>query len=90
MIQVYHILHSCIYEWLKRYDQGGYKALESRRPPGAKLLITREMEVWLEETVLSSTPVQQGYDTSLWTRDLLDDLSHVHEEDKNPLDKVSG
>src|SRR2546429_6888750 len=32
------------------------------------------MEVWLEETVLNSTPVQQGYDTNLWTRDILAQL----------------
>jgi transposase len=37
-------------------------------------LITRETEVWLEETVLSSTPVQQGYDTNLWTRDTLAEM----------------
>src|SRR2546430_10513128 len=65
---------SCIYEWLKRYDEGGYEALESRRPPGAKPVITRQMEGWLEETVLSSTPVQHGYDTNLWTRDILAEM----------------
>src|ERR671922_2246767 len=62
---------SCIYEWLKKYDEGGYEALESRKPPGAKPVITREMEVWLEERGLNSTPVQHGYDTNLWTRDIL-------------------
>ncbi len=58
--KVVNFNRSCIYEWLKRYDEGGYEALESRRPPGAKPLITREMEGWLEETVLNSTPVQHG------------------------------
>src|ERR671914_2476204 len=47
---------------------------ESRMPPSAKPLITREMEVWLEETVLNSTPVQHGYDTNLWTRDILAEM----------------
>ena len=65
---------SCIYEWLRRYDEGGYEALESPKPPGAKPVITPEMEVWLEETVLSSTPVQHGYDTNLWTRDILAEM----------------
>jgi len=32
------------------------------------------MEGWLEETVLSSTPVQHGYDTNLWTRDILAEM----------------
>jgi transposase len=72
--KVLNFNRSCIYEWLKRYDEGGYEALGSRRPPGAKPLITREMEGWLEETVLNSTPVQHGYDTNLWTRDILAEL----------------
>src|SRR5919197_334432 len=72
--KVLNFNRSCIYEWLKRYDEGGYEALESRRPPGAKPVITREMEEWLEETVLNSTPVQHGYDTNLWTRDILAEL----------------
>jgi transposase len=32
------------------------------------------MEVWLKETGLNSTPVEQGYDTVLWTRDILAEL----------------
>jgi transposase len=72
--KVLNFNRSCIYEWLKRYDEGGYEALESRKPPGAKPLITREMEGWLEETVLNSTPVQHGYDTNLWTRDILAEM----------------
>src|ERR671917_1122378 len=47
---------------------------ESRMPPSAKPVITREVEVWLEETVLSSTPVQHGHDTNLWTRDILAEM----------------
>src|ERR687895_2268298 len=54
--------------------KGDYEALESRKPPGAKPVITPEMEGWLEETVLNSTPVQHGYDTNLWTRDILAEL----------------
>ena len=72
--KVLNFNRSCIYEWLRRYDQGGYEALESGKPPGAKPLITREMEGWLEETVLSSTPVEHGYDTNLWTRDILAEM----------------
>lgn len=65
---------SCIYEWLQRYDQGGYPALESRQPPGAAPVITPAMDVWLKHTVLTSLPVDHGYDTVLWNRDLLADL----------------
>src|SRR5207237_5202369 len=64
--KVLNFNRSCIYDWLKRYDEGGYEALESRRPPGAKPVITREREVWLEETVLSSTPAESGCDRNGW------------------------
>ncbi|HJW31249.1 MAG TPA: IS630 family transposase [Saprospiraceae bacterium] len=62
---------SCLYEWLNRYDQGGYPALESRHPPGAEPGITPAMDVWLKHTVLHSLPVEHGYDPVLWNRDLL-------------------
>ena len=65
---------SCIYEWLQRYDQGGYSALESRQPPGAAPVITSAMDRWLKHTVLTALPVEHGYDTVLWNRDLLADL----------------
>src|SRR5918999_5171427 len=32
------------------------------------------MEVWLKQTVLTHTPVDFGYDTTLWTRDMLAEL----------------
>ena len=65
---------SAIYEWLTRYDRGGYDALTSGKPPGAEPVITPEMDGWLKETVLNSTPARQGYDTVLWTRDILAEL----------------
>jgi transposase len=59
---------------LKQYDEGGYAAWESRMPPGASPLITEEMDEWLKQTVLNRTPVDFGYDTTLWTCALLADL----------------
>jgi transposase len=72
--EVFGFDRSCIYEWLKRYDQDGYKALESRHPPGADLVITQAMDVWLKNRVLNSTPLDHGYDTVLWNCRLLVDL----------------
>lgn len=65
---------SAVYEWLSRYDQGGDAALETRTAPGAEPKITPEMEGWLKEIVLTSTPQAHGYGTVLWTRDLLSEL----------------
>ena len=38
--EAYNFDRSCIYRWLKQYDEGGFDALESRMPPGAERLIT--------------------------------------------------
>lgn len=72
--QIFNFNRSCIYRWLKQYDEGGYAALESRMPPGASPLITQEIDEWLKQTVLNRTPVDFGYDTTLWTCALLADL----------------
>jgi transposase len=72
--EVFGFSRSCIYTWLTRYDWGGYEALESRQAPGAEAVITAEMDAWLEATVVKSTPVAHGYDTVLWTRDILAEL----------------
>lgn len=72
--QVFNFNRSCIYRWLKQYDDGGYTALESRMAPGASPLITQAMDEWLKQTVLNRTPVDFGYDTTLWTCAILADL----------------
>jgi transposase len=72
--QIFNFNRSCIYRWLKQYDEGGYPALESRMAPGASPLITQEMDEWLKQTVLNRTPVDFGYDTTLWTCAILADL----------------
>jgi transposase len=72
------ISRSSIYEWLKRYREGGWEALESRPAPGAPPLITPEIEEWLRQTVLEKTPQDFGYETALWTRDILAALLHKY------------
>jgi transposase len=65
---------SGIYTWLRRYSAEGQKGLETRSAPGAWPVITPPMEPWLRETVWHSTPVDHGYDTVLWTREILAEL----------------
>lgn len=74
VIQVFNMNRSCIYRWLKQYDEGGYGALESRLPPGAPLVITPDMDEWLRRTVLERTPMEFGYDTNLWDCGILVEL----------------
>ena len=43
-------------------------------PPGAKPVITGEMDTWLKQTLLQKTPVTFGYDTNVWTCAILAEL----------------
>jgi len=70
----YNFDRTCIYRWLNQYDEGGFEALESKMPPGIKPIIDEKVEKWLRVTILESTPVKFGYDTNLWTCDILKNL----------------
>jgi transposase len=68
------ISRSCIYDWLRWYRAGGEAALDTRLAPGADPVITPEMDRWLKATMLNSTPVEHGYDTELWTLNIVVEL----------------
>ena len=74
VIAILGLSRSCIYTWLRRYRAGGMKGLETQKAPGAPAVITEKMDEWLRQTVTGSTPVDHGYDTPLWTRDILAEL----------------
>ena len=65
---------SCIYDWLRRHDEAGMAGLETQTAPGAEPQVSQEMELWLRKIVLETTPEEHGYDTRLWTRDILAEL----------------
>jgi transposase len=68
---VFGISRTSIYAWLRSYRKAGYSVLETQESPGAPRVITEEMDNWLKQTVCEHTPMDFGYDTVLWTRDLL-------------------
>jgi transposase len=78
VIKIFGLSRSCIYEWLRKYREEGFTGLETQKAPGAKPVITQEMDVWLRETVLQTTPEAYGYDTRLWNRDILAELLYQH------------
>lgn len=71
---VFGISRSSVYEWLRRYHEQGEEALDSGAAPGAEPLISAEMDRWLRQAVLESTPVEYGYDTRLWSCPILVEL----------------
>ena len=72
--KIFHISRSSIYEWVNWYRDGGDEALDTRKAPGAKPIITPKIDRWLKQTILRSTPVDHGYDTELWTLAILASL----------------
>jgi transposase len=62
---------SSVYEWVKKYHKGGYDELDTHDAPGAEPRITAEIDTWIKSVVLSENPTQYGYDTVLWTCQLL-------------------
>jgi len=69
-----NISRSSIYDWIHKYREEGEDALETKKAPGAPLVITLEMDQWLRKTILTSTPEAHGYDTVLWTLEIMVDV----------------
>lgn len=69
--KIFHIHRSAIYKWLKWYGRDGEQALDTRKAPGASPIITGKIDHWLKKTILHSTPADHGYDTELWTLNIL-------------------
>ena len=68
---MFRISPSSLYEWIKRYERGGYDLLDTRTAPGAEPVITQEMDTALREIVVKENPTDYGYDTQLWTCQIL-------------------
>lgn len=63
-----------IYDWLRKYRQAGEKSLDTGKAPGAERVITPDIDRWLKETILNTTPADHGYETVLWTLDIIVNL----------------
>lgn len=74
VIKILGFSRSVIYDWLKRYQKDGYAGLDTKKAPGTSPVVTEEMDAWMKQTILNSTPEDFGYDTALWTCDLLAEL----------------
>jgi transposase len=71
VIKILGLSRGTIYDWINRFREHGYAGLDTKKAPGAEPTVTTEMDAWLKQTVLESTPEDYGYDTTLWTCDLL-------------------
>lgn len=72
--EIFGISRTAIYAWLKRHKEGGYAGLDTKKAPGSPGIITSEMDAWLVDTVTHHVPSEFGYDTVLWTREILSEI----------------
>jgi len=78
VVDILGFSRSCIYDWLWKYHKGGMGGLETQTALGAEPHVTAEMEIWLREMVLETTPNVHGYDTHLWDCAILTELLHLN------------
>jgi len=71
---LFGIDRTSIYDWLRKYRHEGEAALDTRKAPGTPWVITPDIDQWLKETIVNSTPEDHGYDTALWTLKIIVDL----------------
>jgi len=72
--QIFGIAPSAIYVWVQRFRKEGYSGLDTRSAPGASPTITEEMDKWLRSIILTTTPLNHGFETSLWTCEIMRQL----------------
>jgi transposase len=78
VVDILGLSRSCIYDWLRKFHREGMPGLETRTAPGAEPQVTEEMEIWLREMVLETTPNVYEYDTCLWDFAILAELLHLN------------
>src|SRR5512144_959687 len=64
---------ACIYDWLKRYAEGGLDALKAKPIPGAPGKLAVWQGNWLRQRIVETTPLDFGSDVALWTRAIVRD-----------------
>ena len=68
----YH--RSCIYDWLKAFEQGGIDALKYKKIPGKEPKLTKAQKQKVFDVVTSKNPLQLKFPFALWTRSMVRDF----------------
>ena len=74
VIRILGLTESRLYEWLGKYRSGGLGALDSLPHPGKKPLLSEDQAAWVGEIVCNHVPEDFGYETKLWTREIIAEL----------------
>lgn len=64
-----------VYQWIDRFRQGGWDGLKTLTgKTGPKPRLTLEQEQQLKKLLITRTPLDYGYQTPLWTSQIIADL----------------
>jgi len=65
---------SSMYDWLRRYREGGWDALKDRPLPGRGRTVNEDLEEKLLRIVTERSPEDYGFESALWTRWMIRDV----------------
>jgi len=63
-----------IYKWINIYKEFGEEGLRSKKAPGAKSRLSKESKDELKNVIVGGEPNEVGFESSLWTRQIIQEL----------------
>ena len=80
VIESYGMNRTVIYKWLKAASQPGVglEALDSKNGAGRPKKLTEAQEAQIFRWINGKSPIQHGYHSALWTRQIIKDLVEEH------------
>jgi transposase len=74
VIKTLGFARACIYNWLARYRNGGWQALQTGARSGRPKKLKGSQIKWIYKTIRDKDPQQFKFDFALWTRAMIADL----------------
>jgi transposase len=70
----YGFCRNYLYPWLKKFRDGGWKALAERIAEGPAAKLTEKQRQQVKRWILGKDPRQYGFDFGLWSRRIVQSL----------------
>ena len=70
---------AAVYNWLRRFEEGGYKALRARPAPGRPPKLVDEQIAWIRAIILGTSPLDWCFEVTPWTRRMVGEvIEHLY------------